>query len=407
MRVLYSFPHKLGADRICYTAWEQVRGLVSAGADVLLFPGSLWRPVPDAVEVHPTLSRGKLRLPYKLLGRLKSLALHDRIVARRLESNKFARKIDVVHVWPCAALETIKAAKRLGIPTVLERPNAHTRFCYEVVAAEHQRIGIQTPHGDYLPDPAVLAREEAEFDATDFLLCASEFAAQSFLDRGFPAAKILRHRYGFDDTLYFPSAPLRDPNKKFTALFVGVDAVRKGLHLATEAWLTSPASHDGIFQIAGQLTDEYQSRFARDLAHPSIVQLGHRHDIPQLMQQADILLMPSIEEGFALVCAEAIGAGCVPLASTACTEMCRHLDNALVHTVGDLPTLRQQLTDIHARPELLAQLRAGALRSRGDWTWPAAGRVLRAAYEQAVERGTNGRQNGEGARAILVPAATC
>jgi glycosyltransferase involved in cell wall biosynthesis len=382
MRVLYSFPHKLGADRICYTAWQQVRGLASAGADVLLFPGVLSRPVPDSVEVHPTLARGRLRLPYKVIGKLRALALHDRIVARRLE--KLAGKIDVVHVWPCAALETIKTAKRLGIPTVLERPNAHTRFCYEVVAAECQRVGIETPHGDYQASEAVLAREEAEFDAADFLLCASEFAARSFLDRGFREEKILRHQYGFDESEYFPEAALREPGKKFTALFVGVDAVRKGLHLATEAWLNSPAVEDGTFFIAGELTLEYKARFARELSHPSIVQLGHRRDVPRLMQSADVLLMPSIEEGFALVCAEAIGAGCVPLASNACSEMCRHMENALVHNVGDVAMLRRHLTELHDSPELLAGLRAGALRSRTEWTWTEAGRVLSAAYKQAT-----------------------
>jgi glycosyltransferase involved in cell wall biosynthesis len=382
MRVLYSFPHKLGADRICYTAWQQVRGLVSAGADVLLFPGVLARPVPDSVEVHPTLARGRLRVPYKLVGKLRALALHDKIVARRLE--KLAGRVDVVHVWPCAALETIKTAKRLGIPTVLERPNAHTRLCYEVVATECKRVGIQTPHGDYQPSEVVLAREEAEFEATDFLLCASEFAARSFTDRGFPQAKILRHQYGFDESEYFPEAALREPGKRFTALFVGVDAVRKGLHLATEAWLASPAAKDGTFFIAGELTQEYKERFARDLSNSSIVQLGHRRDVPRLMQSADVLLMPSIEEGFALVCAEAIGAGCVPLASNACTEMCRHMENALVHNVGDVETLRRHITDLYDRPDLLAKLRAGALHSRMEWTWAEAGRVLVGAYEQAI-----------------------
>jgi glycosyltransferase involved in cell wall biosynthesis len=382
MRALYSFPHKLGADRICYIAWQQVRGLVSAGADVLLFPGVLSRPVPDSVEIHPTLARGRLRLPYKLVGKLRALALHDKIVARRLE--KLTGKVDVVHVWPCAALETIKTAKRLGIPTVLERPNAHTRFCYEVVAAEHKRIGIQTPHGDYQPDDVLLAREETEFAACDFLLCASEFAAGSFLDLGFPEGKILRHQYGFDENEYFPAAALRERGKKFTALFVGVDAVRKGLHLATAAWLSSPASKTGTFFIAGELTEEYKRRFATDLSHPSIVQLGHRHDVAQLMQSADILLMPSIEEGFALVCAEAIGAGCVPLASTACTEMCQHMENALVHNAGDLSTLQQQITDVYNNPDLLARLRAGTLQSRSGWTWAEAGRVLVDAYERAI-----------------------
>ncbi len=384
MRVLYSFPHKLGAGRICYTAWQQVRGLLSAGVDVLLYPGALARPVPDSVEVHPTLARGRLCLPYKLVGKLRALALHDRIVARRLE--KLAGKVDVVHMWPCAALETIKVAKRLGIPTVLERPNAHTRFCYEVVAAENKRIGIHTPHHEYQPDDVVLAREEAEFDACDFLLCASEFAAKSFRDRGFPAGKLLRHQYGFDESEYFPTSELREPRKRFTAIFVGVDAVRKGLHLAMEAWLSSPACKDGTFLIAGELNQEFKTRFATDLSHPSIVQLGHRHDVAQLMQGADVLLMPSIEEGFALVCAEAIGAGCVPLASTACTEMCRHMENALVHNVGDLATLRQQITGVYENPDLMTRLRAGALKSRSELTWAKAGHVLAGVYEQVSLR---------------------
>ena len=38
VRVLYSFPQKIGAGRVCYTAWEQVRGLHAAGATVTAFP---------------------------------------------------------------------------------------------------------------------------------------------------------------------------------------------------------------------------------------------------------------------------------------------------------------------------------------------------------------------------------
>jgi glycosyltransferase involved in cell wall biosynthesis len=382
MRVLYSFPHVLGAGRICYTAWQQVRGLVSAGVEVVLFAGALSRPVPNAVEVHSTLAVGRLRVPYRALGKLRALALHDRIVARRLKS--FAGRIDLVHVWPCAALETIHAARQLGIPSVLERPNAHTRFCYEIVAAEHRRIGIHTPHHDYKGDPRVLEKEEAEFAACDYLLCPSDFAARSFLDAGFSPSKILRHRYGYDEDDYHPSSAEREPGKPFTALFVGVDAVRKGLHLALQAWVDSTASSDGRFYIAGELSAEFRRRFADLLTHPSIVQLGHRHDVPDLMRNADVLLMPSIEEGFGLVCAEAIAVGCVPLASTACTELCAHMQNAMVHPVGDEVTLRGQISEIHDHPELLAKLRAGTLRTRSEWTWSKAGRVLRDAYFKAV-----------------------
>ena len=98
VRVLYSFPNKLGADRICYTAWQQVNGLAAAGADLLVFPGVLRRPVHANVRVRPTLGRGRLRISYKLLGSLRACALHDWIVSRRIE--KLVGQIDIIHTWP-------------------------------------------------------------------------------------------------------------------------------------------------------------------------------------------------------------------------------------------------------------------------------------------------------------------
>src|SRR5579862_5558721 len=162
VRVLYSFPHKIGAGRICYTAWQQVNGLAAAGADVLLFPGVLHKPVAVTVRVRPTLSRGKLRISYKLVGNMRALALHDYIVSRRIE--KLVGQIDVIHTWPDAALQTLKTANRLGIPTVLERPNAHTRYAYEAVEREAKRLGIVLPtENEYAFKTDVLEREEEEY----------------------------------------------------------------------------------------------------------------------------------------------------------------------------------------------------------------------------------------------------
>ena len=146
VRVLYSFPHKLGADRICYTAWQQVNGLAAAGADLLVCPGVLHRRVPATVKVRPTLAWWKFRIPYKLVGKLRALALHDRIVARMVP--KLVGKIDIIHAWPAAALQTLKAAKGAGISTVIERPNTHTRFAFETVRHEFDRLGLVLPPDD-------------------------------------------------------------------------------------------------------------------------------------------------------------------------------------------------------------------------------------------------------------------
>ena len=49
-------------------------------------------------------------------------------------------------------------------------------------------------------------------------------------------------------------------------LFVGVCAVRKGVHFALEAWLGSPACQDGTFLIAGEFLPDYQQKLAAMLS---------------------------------------------------------------------------------------------------------------------------------------------
>lgn len=383
VRVLHSFPHKIGAGRICTIAWHQVADVAAAGGDVSVIAGVVHRPLPEPVPVTTTLARGRWRIPYGVIGQQRALALHDRLVARALPG--LADRIDLVHTWPLAAAQTLRAARRLGIPSVLERPNAHTRFAYEVVRAECERLGVALPPDhEHAYNETKLAKEEEEYELADWLLCPSEFVAGSFRDAGYPAGKLLRHGYGFDDSRFFPSSEPRPADRGLNALFAGVCAVRKGLHFALEAWLRSPASQTGTLRIAGEFLPEYADRLSGLLAHPSIERLGHRDDVAQLMRDSDILFLPTIEEGSPLVCAEAIGSGCVPLASSVCTDNCVHGENALIHPVGDVDALERHITLLHSDRDRLSALRAGCLRSASGMTWRAAGRRLLEVYEYAA-----------------------
>ena len=385
IRVLYSFPHRIGAGRICYTAWQQVFGLHTAGADVLAHPASVHRPLPDGVPVFPTLSRGRFRLPYRAIGQLRALIWHDRIVARRLAD--LAGDIDLVHTWPLGALATLEEARRLGIPTVLERPNAHTRFAFEVVAEECERLGVSLPPDhEHAYNETVLEREEREYELADALLAPSEFVVKTFVDRGTPPAKLVRHIYGYDENEFFPAVKRDRTERGLTMLYVGVAAVRKGLHFALEAWLRSPASRHGTFLVAGEVLPAYGERLRPALDHPSVHVLGHRDDIAELMRRSDLLVLPSIEEGFGLVCTEAIGSGCVPLVSDACTDVCRHGENAFVHRVGDVSALEQHITMLDEDRALLARLRTACLETAPAVTWTAAGELLLRAYRDVLAR---------------------
>ena len=384
MRVLYSFPHKLGADRICHTAWQQVDALAKAGVDVVVFPGVLHKSLPKKVQVRPTLSRGKLRIPYKLLGTVRACAFHDYIVARRLM--RMAGQIDIIHTWPLGALRTLNVARGLGIPTVLERPNAHTRFAYEVVANECRRLNVALPpRHEHAYKRDVLLHEEREYDAAYRLLCPSDFVAQTFLDQGFKLDKLVRHMYGFDANAFYPGDQAASQQSGITMLFAGVCAVRKGLHFALEAWLHSPAHQNGKFLIAGEFIPGYAEKLSHMLAHPSVHVLGHRTDVPELMRKSDILILPTIEEGSALVTAEARGSGCVLLVSEASGAVCTHMENALVHRVGDVKTLTEHITLLHENRALLETLRASSLSSVREITWQAAGQTLLHAYRQIIK----------------------
>ncbi len=387
LRVLYSFPHKLGAQRICQVAWHQVNELAGNGVQMLVFPGVLHRPLANPALVRPTLSRGRWRVPYKLLGRMNACAWHDFVVARRLQ--QLSGQVDLIHAWPLGAVRTLKTAARLGIATVLERANSHTRFGYEIVNRESRRLGLRLPPGDeHEFNPTILRKEEEEYRLADGLLCPSSFVIRTFLEQGFAPEKLLQHGYGFDQQKFRPGPREQKRAEGFQVLFVGVGNVVKGLHFALEAWQRSGLQNRATFLIAGPLMRAYAERLGSMLEQPGIKLLGYRSDVPELMRQSDVLVLPSLTEGFPLVVAEAMGSGCVPVVSDACPDICRHMQNSLVHQVGDVEALAGHFALLERDPGLLQKLRTGVLQTVPELTWKAAGEKLLKAYRQVLAHRT-------------------
>jgi glycosyltransferase involved in cell wall biosynthesis len=324
---------------------------------------------------------------------MRAFALHDWIVAQRLE--KLVGKVDIIHAWPLGSRRTLRAAQRLGIPTVLERPNAHTRFAYEVVKQECERLGVALPPDhEHAYKLEVLRLEEEEYSLATCLLCPSDFVARSFMDRGFSEERIARHQYGFDEAVFFPDPAWTQPGSGLTATFVGGAAPRKGLHYVLEAWINSSASKSGKLLIAGEFVPGYADRLSQMLNHPSVQVLGHRTDVPELLRKSDILVLPSIEEGSALATYEARGTGCVLLVSDAAGAVCAHMENALIHHAGDVQALRRHMDMLNKDRVLLLRLRSASLSTAHEITWTAAGARLLDVYRETIEmhRGTRGQQ---------------
>jgi glycosyltransferase involved in cell wall biosynthesis len=385
MRVLYSFPTRLGTSGIGTTAWQQVAGLAEHGVDVTVVCATCERDLPGGVELIETLRPAGVKLPFRLLGLDRAVALHDRRAAQILARR--TAQFDVVHGWPLGAERLLAAGRRGGVPGVLERPNAHTEFAFSAVEQERRELGLgvdkSSPH---TRNPARLAREQREYDSADYLLCPSEFVARTFRDAGVPEERLLRHRYGYDPARFSAAGRDDDGSRPFTVGFVGRGEPRKGLHYALRAWVESGAGEHGRFVIAGAIDPDYREVLAPLLAHPSVEQYGHVADPAALMRSCDALALPSVEEGSALVTYEARACGCVLLVSDRAGAVATDGVDAFVHPARDQDALTAHMRALAGDPDRLRRMRAAALARAGELTWSAAGRVLADAYAVASAR---------------------
>lgn len=378
-RVLYSFPHPLGQPGIATTALWQIRSLVALGVPVTVWSTSLAVAGDELGPVHETLRVLGRRIPHRVVGVDRALHFHDRMVAHHLA--RHPDRYDVVHCWPSATLSTAAAARQAGVPVIREVPNTHTANAYDVAEEAHRAFGIPfSRDASHRRDAGRLCHELAEYGAVDLLLVPSDHVRDTFLTRGCDPARLARHRYGCDPVRFHPAEGGRRPDAPFTALFLGSCEPRKGLHLALRAWIDSGAAETGRLVVCGRFVPGYREHLAPLLAHPGIEVVEPRTDVAPLLQRCDVLLLPSLEEGSALVTYEAQGCGAALVVSDAAGAVVEHGVNGLVHPAGDVAVLTEHLRTVATDRALTARLQAGALATAPTLSWADAGRRLLEIY---------------------------
>jgi glycosyltransferase involved in cell wall biosynthesis len=380
MRVLLSFPHALGAPGIGTTAWHQADSVISAGHEVHVVAASVARPLHGAASITTSLSAKSLRLPHRAIGRDRAFRWHDAVARRVLARTP----VDVVHLWPLAPGLTAAAARDAGIAAVREAPNTHTRHAWRVVAAEVDALGYPADRTAHTHDAAHLAMEEAEWGAVTGVLAPSAAVADSFIAEGFEPHRVLRHRYGRRPSPRRAAARQADP-RPLRAVYVGLGEPRKGLHHGLRAWLDSRAAVDGSFTIVGRMLPEYARVLQPQLEHPSVRVAGFADDVDAALAAADVLVLPTLEEGSALVTYEAQGMGCVPLVSTAAGAVMEDGVHGLLHRPGDVTALTAQFDRLAADRSALAAMSSAALAHADELSWERAGEDLVRTYRAAIE----------------------
>jgi glycosyltransferase involved in cell wall biosynthesis len=216
---------------------------------------------------------------------------------------------DVVHAHLSPTLFYCALAKRL-----LRKP-------FQLVITEHNSHNNR--RGSWLG--RILDR--FLYSTVDRIVCISE-GTRDVLVQWMPQTEAKNQVIYNGIPLHFQQIPLRPPRARLRILSVGRLHQQKNYRAALDAFAllcdqlkasASPAAPSELpeYWIAGtgELEAELKAHaHTRGISH-QVQFLGHVADIPQLLAEADLFLIPSLWEGFGLAAVEAMNAGLPIIAS--------------------------------------------------------------------------------------------
>lgn len=225
----------------------------------------------------------------------------DRIFIKRMSN------YDVAYLWPGCSLNVFKQLKEKHKRIIVECVNCHQQVAKDILDKESSLLeGVQT-HAISQQD---IEDEAAKLKLADFVFSPSSQVTASLIKMNVDKHKIIETSYGLDASDLIDkekSDVVEDENSAFTALFVGSVIPRKGIHLLLDYW--EKAGVKGKLKIIGKIEPSAEIIVNRYRHNTSIEFISFTNDLASHYKNADIFILPSLEEGSPLVTYLAIGAG--------------------------------------------------------------------------------------------------
>jgi starch synthase len=304
----------------------------------------------------------------------------DRHVASCLPS---IRGLRVVYAYEDAALLTFQAAKALDVLRIYDLPIGYWRVAQQMFEAERdfQPEWACTLTG--LGDSAdKLARKDQELELADAVVVPSQFVRSTLLHQNATRAQI--HVVPFGSPPARPRLAQPEAAGPLRVLYVGSLGQRKGLSYALAA--VEALGDEARLTLIGRPTSaECRPLNAALERHRWIPSLPHPQILEQ-MRQHDVLLLPSLFEGFALVISEALSQGLPVIATpnSGATECVRDGMEGFLVPIRDSQAIAARLQQLAADRELLAAMKLACLWRAEELSWARYEEGLRMVVAQTL-----------------------
>ncbi|HEY6321345.1 MAG TPA: glycosyltransferase family 4 protein [Thermoanaerobaculia bacterium] len=332
-------------------------------APVTLDPRRLrWFPATPALR-----RLGDALLPHGGAARVDLLAcrLFDRWAAAGLAH----AGADAVIACEISALATFRAARRLGIATILDAPSLHHD-------AQDRLHGTTDPPGLHRRINRIKDREIA---LADQVLTVSALARDTYLAAGMPAGRVHAVTLGADLELFTPAPAAaasagRDGKDGFLFLFCGATIHRKGFDLLLAAFDQvageAPAARLRVVGPRGDAAGLLDGRTGERIAVAGPVS---QPALAEELRRADCLVLPSRNDSYGMVVAEALACGLPVLISemVGAKELVASGSNGWIVPAGDAAALAERMAWCVRHRETVRGMREECRRSAAAATWPA------------------------------------
>jgi glycosyltransferase involved in cell wall biosynthesis len=300
-------------------------------------------------------------------------------LARRLEPS------DVCHCLSSYGLRAHRVAReRYGAVTVCDRGSSHILYQDEILAEEYSLWKV--PYRRI--DPRVVERELQEYEECDIITVPSDFAYRTFVQKGAAKEKLRLVPYGVDLSLF---RPIPKPEKTFRVIYVGALSLQKGIPYLLQA-VEPLRLPDFELWLIGVLDPEVKPILERYRGSFRYLGLIHRTKLFSYYSQGSVFVMASIQEGLALVQAQAMACG-LPVISTTNTgaeSLFTDGQEGFIVPIRDPGAIRDKILYLYEHPDVRDAM-AHAARDRVQHLggWGDYGSRMLSVYEDA--RSSRGR----------------
>lgn len=293
----------------------------------------------------------------------------DKKTAKYIRYN-YKNNLKAVYAYEDCALFSFLAAEQIGLKKIYELPIGYWRAANDLLSLENKRWPEwASTITSFKNSENKLRKKDLELEMADIVIVASKFTSTTINQYSNLNKSIHIIPYGFPDIYNGKRQYYDGNNRKLKLLYVGGLTQRKGI-----ADIFSAVQHfpnDISLTIVGQRTTNQCKVLNNELRkHNYIPSLPHQK-ILELMRSHDVLLFPSLFEGFGLVITEAMSQGMPVITTdrTAGPDFINDGNNGWIIEAANTDSLINSIKNILDNPIIVEMNGRAAIQTASVQTW--------------------------------------